>query len=45
MLPIGMGDVNYNDRPDMAVALVWGNDFTAGELHIFELPVSLLLNV
>ena len=35
--PLGWGDVNDNDRPDMAVALVWGNDFTAGELHIFEI--------
>ena len=35
--PLGWGDVNDNGRPDMAVALVWGNDFTAGELHIFEL--------
>lgn len=35
--PLGWGDVNENGRPDMAVALVWGNDFTAGELHIFEL--------
>ena len=35
--PLGWGDVNANNKPDMAVALVWGNDFTTGELHIFEL--------
>ena len=36
-LPYGWGDVNHNNLPDMAVTFLWANNYTGGEVHIFEI--------
>lgn len=35
-LPYGWYDVNNNGNPDMPVLILWGNHYTGGEVHIFE---------
>lgn len=35
-LPYGWHDVNKNGKPDMPVLILWGNHYTGGEVHIFE---------
>ncbi len=35
-LPYGWQDVNNNGKPDMPVTILWENNYTGGEVHIFE---------
>lgn len=35
-LPGDWGDINGNYLPDIPVILLWGNNYTGGEVHIFE---------
>jgi hypothetical protein len=35
--PFGWGDINRNGRPDIPVTLIWANQYTGSELHIFEI--------
>lgn len=36
-LPYGWGDINRNGKPDMPVTILWANNYTGGEVHIFEI--------
>ena len=35
-MPYGWHDANENGRPEMPVTILWGNNYTGGEVHIFE---------
>lgn len=35
-LPYGWQDINDNGKPDMSVTILWANNYTGGEVHIFE---------
>ncbi len=34
--PLGWGDANENDLPDIAVTFLWANQYTGSEVHLFE---------
>jgi len=40
-LPYDWGDINHNYRPDIAVTFLWANNYTGGEVHIFEVASDL----
>ncbi len=45
-LPYKWGDINQNDRPDVAVTVLWANNYTGGEVQIFELtPADKVENI
>jgi hypothetical protein len=39
-LPTDWGDINKNGLPDIAVTILWANNYTGGEVHIFEITVK-----